>query len=107
MVEAVIGTMQHYGNFSHICNEPPVNVEYFDPGNFPTYPPLLPKQYMADDLMFFNAWWKADGFISYIITSCLSAEANGLLPPHAMHATVSMLHTLPLTLLNAPMALVT
>jgi hypothetical protein len=79
--EAVISTIQHSGNFSHICDEPPADVEYFDPGNFPTYPPLLPKQYTADNLAYFNAWWKADGIASYIIMSCLSAEVNGLLPP--------------------------
>ena len=52
----------------------------FDPGLWPTYPPIIHQGSTAAELQSLTDWWSRDGLTSHILTSRLSPSVLGCLP---------------------------
>ena len=63
----------------HIADEP-LPGALFDPGLWPTYPPVVHQQSTPAELQSFAEWWSRDGLASHILTSRLSSTVLGSIP---------------------------
>ena len=63
----------------HIADDPLPGAAY-DPGLWPTYPPVVHRGSTPHDVQVFNDWWSRDGLASHILTSRLSPSVLGCLP---------------------------
>ena len=63
----------------HIADDP-LPGAIFDPGLWPTYPPVVHQRSSHAQLQSFTEWWSCDGLDSHILTSCLSSSILGSLP---------------------------
>jgi hypothetical protein len=63
----------------HIADDPYPGATY-DPGLWPTYPPVVHMRSTPLDLQAFTDWWSRDGLASHILTSRLSPSVLGCLP---------------------------
>ena len=52
----------------------------FDPGLWPTYPPVVHPHSSQMELQTFTDWWSRDGLASHILTSQLTPSVLGCLP---------------------------
>ena len=63
----------------HIADDP-LPGAIFDPGLWPTYPPIVHQRSSHAQLQSFTEWWSRNGLASHILTSCLSSSILGSLP---------------------------
>ena len=63
----------------HIADNPLLGATY-DPGLWPTYPPIVHRGSTPLDIQNFTDWWSRDGLASHILTSRLSSSILGCLP---------------------------
>ena len=63
----------------HIADDPHPGAAY-DPGLWPTYPPVVHRDSTLEQLQSFTDWWSRDGLASHILTSRLSPSVLGCLP---------------------------
>lgn len=63
----------------HIADNPYPGATY-DPGLWPTYPPIVHQGSSSAQLQAFTDWWSRDGIASHILTSRLSPSVLGCLP---------------------------
>ena len=63
----------------HIADDPYPGATY-DPGLWPTYPPVVHQASTPAQLQSFTDWWSRDGIASHILTSRLSPSVLGCLP---------------------------
>lgn len=63
----------------HIADDP-LPGAIFDPGLWPTYPPVVHQRSSHAQLQSFTEWWSRNGLASHILTSCLSSSILGSLP---------------------------
>src|ERR1700678_3341839 len=52
----------------------------FDPGLWPTYPPIIHRGCSPAELQSFTDWWSRDGLASHVLTSRLGPSVLGCLP---------------------------
>src|ERR1700678_1970810 len=64
---------------NHIADEP-LPGACFDPGLWPTYPPVVHRGSTHNELQSFTDWWSRDGIASHILTSRLNPSVLGCLP---------------------------
>jgi hypothetical protein len=63
----------------HIADELLPGASY-DPGLWPTYPPVIHLDFSQSELHCFSEWWSQDGIASHILTSRLLSSVLGSLP---------------------------
>ena len=63
----------------HISDNPLPGAVY-DPGLWPTYPPIINQHSTQPEVQAFTDWWSRDGLASHILTSRLSSAVLGSLP---------------------------
>jgi hypothetical protein len=63
----------------HIADDP-LPGAIFDPGLWPTYPPVVHRRSTHTEIQSFTEWWSRDGLASHILTSRLSPSVLGSLP---------------------------
>jgi hypothetical protein len=63
----------------HIADDP-LPGAIFDPGLWPTYPPIVYRRSSHTDLQSFSDWWTRDGLAGHVLTSRLSPSVLGSLP---------------------------
>ena len=63
----------------HIADDPYPGA-VFDPGLWPTHPPVVNQGSTPAQLQSFTDWWSRDGIASHILTSRLSPSVLGCLP---------------------------
>jgi hypothetical protein len=63
----------------HIADDP-LPGAFFDPGLWPTYPPVIHRGSTQAALQSFTDWWSQDGLASHILTSRLNPSILGCLP---------------------------
>ena len=63
----------------HIADDP-LPGAVFDPGLWPTYPPVIHQRSSRAEITAFTEWWSRDGLASHILTSRLSTSVLNSLP---------------------------
>jgi hypothetical protein len=63
----------------HIADDPLPGAS-FDPGLWPTYPPVIHQGSSQAEIQSFNEWWSRDGLASHILTSRLTPSVLGCIP---------------------------
>ena len=63
----------------HIADDP-LPGAIFDPGLWPTHPPVIHQGSSHSELQSFSDWWSRDGLASHVLTSRLSSSILGSLP---------------------------
>ena len=63
----------------HIADAP-LPGAVFDPGLWPTHPPIVHQRSSPAELQHFTDWWSRDGMASHVLTSRLSPSVLGSLP---------------------------
>lgn len=76
---AVRTLIQNANLLGHIADNPYPGAT-FDPGLWPTYPPVVHQRSTQTDIQAFIDWWSRDGLASHILTSRLSPSVLGCLP---------------------------
>ena len=77
---SAVRTLTLNANLLGHISDNPLPGAIFDPGLWPTYPPVIHQHSTQPEIQAFTDWWSRDGLASHILTSRLSSAVLGSLP---------------------------